>query len=138
MHRLSIALVCVLVAATSLPAQGCTGGTLTMSAHPNTGILEIDLAGAPDGALTFLAFGNFQGTTTYGNNLFTLGLSLPFDSWLIGATDANGDLNRRWWLLPFIPPGQTIHWQAVSVDVFGGNGSVTIDFCTSNVSSLTF
>ena len=117
----------------------CADLSVTTTPDPGGTTQDVTLAvtGSFDNALTFMAVGQTEGTTTFDFPLgsLTLGLELPFAIIPIGVTDAAGDLS-----LSFTTPagtGITLFLQSASIDfTIGGGGPPSLDFCESNVATL--
>ena len=141
MRTLSIlaANLAIVAAFTSVAgAQSCSN----LSATLGTTTLSLDLTGAPPHSPTVIFVGRHQGSTTFGNNLFTIDLNPPFRHLRFGMTDANGDRTRVVHLPPHVPSGITLLFQTVTIDFMSPPATPhgpfhNATFCVSNLASIT-
>jgi len=114
MMKLASSLV---VLALAIPLAAQSGSSLATNYDAATGDLTQSLTGAPADSFTFMVIGKTVGSSTIGNNLFTIDFDRPFFRMPFGRTDANGDLSRTVTVNSPRLAGETVYFQAVTVDL---------------------
>ncbi|HEB52365.1 MAG TPA: hypothetical protein ENI87_03815 [bacterium] len=119
-----------------------------LSASNNAGDVTLAMSGGAAMSPTFMLVGQTTGTTpiSIGNlGSVTLGLAMPFVPAPAGLSDMNGDASLTF-TVPSVVTG-TYYFQALTISFSFNPGSGTpgnpgagfgLDFCESNVASLTF